>query len=149
MKSLLSWHTFGQGQQGAMTPTYLRLDDMWPVANGPLTDSAEKFIGSWLNSGPSRSVTPDNVLDRLTAAGFNKKDSGPPLELQGGYFYPEKDIPDVSSYQIFVATGVRWVHGAPGLLLRPIPGKPNEYEFGGVGVFVGPVPSDGKSIKVT
>lgn len=147
IKPPLSWHTFGQGQQGAMTPTHLRLDNMWPVAHGRLTDSAEQFIGSWLNSGPNKSVTPDNVLDRLSAAGLET--SGRPIELQGGYFFPEKDVADVSSYEVFVATGVRWVHGAAGLLVRPVPGKPNEYEFAGAGVFVGPVPPDGKSINVT
>src|SRR5581483_10168987 len=128
MKTLLSWHTYGKGQPGFLTPSHLHLDNMWHAAQGAMRNSAEQFIANWLGSDTNENIalTPENVLIRLRSAGLLT--SGRHVELQDGYFFPERDDQEVSKYEVFVATGVRWPHGAPGLLVRAIPGAANEYE---------------------
>jgi hypothetical protein len=46
-----------------------------------------------------------------------------------------------------VAAGVRWVHGAPAIVVRR---NGDAFEFVDLGVFVGPIPQDvGQTIRVT
>jgi hypothetical protein len=47
---------------------------------------------------------------------------------------------------VAVALGVKWVHGAPGLLLNSA--GADLHRFGAVGVFVGPLPKTGNPINV-
>ena len=148
MRTLLPWHTFGDGQRGSLESDFLRLHEMCAVSPGTLTEDAEQFIGNWLNSdraGEGVPLSTSNVFARLQSGGL--QGHGAAIELGAGYFFPERDIADPSAFAIFVASGVRWVHGAAGLFLRYV-ANAQRYEFGGVGVFLGVVPKSVESIDI-
>jgi hypothetical protein len=115
----------------------LHLQDMCALSRGSLADDTREHIDHWLNSEGGEQLAPSAPAARLRLGGLTE--CGPAIELQEGYFFPLRDA-DVSAPEIFVATGVRWVHGAPGLLVRRAPEAAEAYEFCGAGVFVGKLP---------
>ena len=134
---ILSWHSFGEGQPGQLTAYGLELQNMAYATRGPLQDPAIAFLLDWLHAegADDRGALAHNVLQRLRAAGFSG--SGRHVELEEGLFFPHGGPPDEGS-AIVIARGIRWVHGAPALVL--IRRESSTHAFADVGVFVGPVP---------
>lgn len=147
ISAILPWHSFGDGQAGSLQPNHLLLNDMCFMRFGTATSTAAQFIQEWLrgdNVGTVSGSSPDLVFQRLKQADF--LGCADPLELENGYFFPQSMVAPVEDLTVVVAAGVRWVHGAPGLLLSR-DGR-DVYRFRDVGVFVGPVPHGGEPINV-
>jgi hypothetical protein len=88
--------------------------------------------------------TPSQILTRLRQAGFTG--CGDFIELEEGYFFPQSTNKSFDDAIVYIATGVRWTHGGPGLIAtRHIAGL---NKFRDVGVFVGPLPKSGDSIDL-
>ena len=145
MAAILPWHSWGS-QPGSLHPTYLHIDNMCRMTRNALGVPAREFIEEWLqrsNAAPSSNNLADCVFENLKQAGFTGR--GDYLELEGGYFFPHSP-PTQRDSLVIIAAGVRWVHGAPGLLVSLDSG--DIHLFGGVGVFVGPVPQSGDTLKI-
>jgi len=141
------WHTFGDGQSGRLDSSSLRLDNMCRMTRGKISSTADEFVTKWLqNNTPDLTPgsTPDHILARLRQVGFTG--CGDFIELHDGYFFPQSGITGIDDISIFVAAGVRWTHGGPGLLATQ--DATGLYPFRDVGVFVGPVPKSGDSIDI-
>jgi len=141
------WHSFGDGQPGHLYPGYLQLDNMCRLTRGSVSAMASQFLTEWLgaSSGDSASGTiPDRILARLRQAGF--AGTGDFVELEEGYFFPLTRNLMADDLQIFVAAGVRWVHGGPGLITTQE--DAGVRQFRDVGVFVGPHPKSYESIDL-
>jgi hypothetical protein len=120
---------------------------MISMTRGSLGAAAMQFIEEWLasdNARPSRGTIPDRILEVLRQAGFGG--CGEHLELEGGYFFPQRESRTLDEAVPVVAAGVRWVHGAPGLLVSA--NAAGVHRCCDVGVFVGPVPRTGECIDV-
>lgn len=140
------WHTFGDGQPGCLYPGYLRLDNMCRLTRGGVSPTADQFLTEWLavSSGDSGSGNmPERVLTLLRQAGF--AGHGDFIELEEGYFFPLMRNP-IADLQIFVAAGIRWVHGGAGLITTQE--DAGRRQFRDVGVFVGPHPKSNESINL-
>lgn len=114
---------------------------------GAATPTALQFIEDWLqsaNSSPSSGTLAERTLAKLRQAGFSG--SGEHLEVESGLFFPQSTLTHPDQAAVAVALGVKWVHGAPGLLLNSA--GADLYRFGSVGVFVGPLPKTGSPINV-
>ena len=144
---ILSWSSYGERQSGCTYPTHLQLNNMCRLTIGSISPSARQFIKEWLQSDNTVSLSDTiqiSIFCRLKDAGFSGCEK--PLELKSGYFFPRSTITDLEKVFVVVATEVRWVHGAPGLLVRD--DGTDIYHYCGVGVFVGPVPQTGDSINI-
>ena len=108
---------------------------MTRAVRGPLSPESAQFIAQWL--GVTDPPAPDEmsrrVLNRLRQMGFTGV--GEPAELEQGLFFPQH-TPQPDTAEILIATGVLWVHGAPGLVLLPVDN--GSYAICDVGVVVGP-----------
>jgi hypothetical protein len=147
MPAIQPWHSFGDGQSGHLYPGYLRLDNMCRLTRGAVSSTADQFLTEWLSAGSGDSAhgnIPDQILARLRQAGF--AGSGDFVELEEGYFFPLTRNPMANDLQIFVAAGVRWVHGGPGLITTQE--DAGVRQFRDVGVFVGPHPKSYESIDL-
>jgi hypothetical protein len=147
LPAIQPWHTFGDGQSGSLAPSRLRLHNMARVTRGTLSSTADQFITKWLRSSSGDATsgnTSDQILTRLRQAGFT--DCGNPIELEDGYFFPQSAKRVIDDVILFVATGIRWTHGGPGVMVTPqVAGL---HRFCDVGVFVGPVPKSNDSIDL-
>lgn len=145
--AVFPWHSFGDGQTGALHPTHLQLDGMGRVHAGAVDADAAKLVDWWLQrdsaSGSSAGVT-EALLERLRSGGFTG--CGECLQFEAGYVFPQSPLRPDDEPVVVVATGVKWVQGAPALLLRAT--GTDVYDFRDVGVFVGRVPKDGAPIRV-
>ena len=141
------WHTFGDGQSGSLEPSHLRLHNMCRLTRGTALLTAAEYIAKWLrnSSGDSTSGdTPSQILTLLRQAGFTGR--GDFIELEEGYFFPQSTNKSVDDAIVYIATGVRWTHGGPGLIATQHIGGLNK--FCDVGVFVGPLPKSGDTIDL-
>ena len=146
LEPMFAWHSFGDGQSGVIYPNHLELNGMWCLETGSTAPVAKEFIVKWLNDDSlgSESDISVVVLARLRAAGF--AGCGDFLETEGGYMFLDTPIEHKDTALVAVATGVRMVHGCPGLILRRT--ESDIYSCSGVGLFVGQVPTIGERIKV-
>ena len=114
---------------------------------GSVDPTARQQVEKWLqydNAVSSSDISSTIILQRLREAGFS--DCGDCLELTSGYFFPQTPLTQVDEVLVFVAKEVRWVFGAPGILVK---GNSSDiHHFSGVGVFVGLVPEVGMSINI-
>jgi hypothetical protein len=143
--AVLPWHSHGDGQHGHAYPTHLTLEGMCRMVPGAATPAALQFIEDWLqstNSSPSSGTLAERTLAKLRQAGFSG--SGEHLEVESGLFFPQSTLTHPDG--VAVALGVKWVHGAPGLLLNSA--GADLHRFRAVGVFVGPLPKTGNPINV-
>jgi Heterokaryon incompatibility protein (HET) len=141
------WHTFGDGQLGDLDPTRLRLHNMCRMTRGTVGPTAAQFIAHWLRNSSGDPTGGDlvvQILTRLRQAGFTGR--GDSIELEEGYFFPQSAIRSVDEADVYVAAGLRWTHGGPGLIATK--DADDLHHFHDVGVFVGPVPKSGESIEV-
>ena len=142
------WHTYGDGQSGFLYPGHLQLNNMCRMTRGPIGAAAKQFLENWLRNicGASTSCcTPNEILPRLRQVGF--AGCGVCIELEDGYFFPLTANAIVDDLLIFVAAGVRWTHGGPGLITTQEKG--GLHQFRDVGVLVGLQPKAGDSIDLT
>jgi hypothetical protein len=119
--------------------THAVLHDLYVPRPGSLSGEASVFIQAWLTDvSPGRDLAPlaSAVMQKLVAMG--SADLGSALELEGGYFFHRKAAGVDPMAIVVVASEVRWVHGAPGLLIEPLPS--GRYRCRDVGLLVGPVP---------
>ena len=145
MAAIFPWHSWGS-QPGRLHATYLALNNMCRVIPGSLGVPAREFIEEWLQSNNAARSTgniADLAFQNLKQAGFTG--SGEYLELESGYFFPQS-APADGDQLVFIGTGLRWVHGAPGLLVSR--NARDIHPYRGVGVFVGPVPQAGDAINI-
>jgi hypothetical protein len=145
--AVFPWHSYGVGQSGSPYPTHLQLSNMSRVTPGPVNSSARQLIIEWLESDNAGSAPGDiatRTLARLREAGFSG--CGEHLEFDSGIFFPQSPLPREDGVIVVIAAGIRWVHGAPALLLTE--SATGIYPFRGVGVFVGALPDAGDSINV-
>jgi hypothetical protein len=144
---IFPWHSFGKGQSGSIFPTHIQLNNMCRMIPGSLDPTARLFMEKWLyadSAVSSSDISSTIILQRLREAGFSG--CGDHLELTDGYFFPQTPLTQVDEVLVFVAIDVRWVFGAPGILVK---GNSSEiHHFSGVGVFVGPVPKVGMSMNI-
>lgn len=136
MPALLPWHSWGEGQWGELFATHVELHGMRPMARGPLGAEAVRFVNEWLDSdhaAPSDRPAAVRTLERLRLAGFSGW--AEPIELEHGYFFPQRALAEGEEVEVFVAAGIRWVHGSPGLLATRVDGK--RMRLREVGVFIG------------
>lgn len=136
MPTLLPWHSWGDGQGGELHATHLELHGMCPMARGPLSAAAVRFVKEWLESegaAPAEAPAVERTLERLRQAGFTG--CAEPIELEQGYFFPQRALEAGESVEVFIAAGIRWVHGSPGLLTVRIDGE--RVRVREVGVFIG------------
>ena len=142
---ILSWHSFGEGQHGQVTADGLDLENMVYAARGALKDTPMAFLRDWLHAegAQDRGALVHSVLQRLRAAGFSG--SGAHVELQQGLFFPYGASP-AAACDIVIATGIRWVHGAPALVL--VRRDSSTHSFADVGVFVGPIPDAHTAVHI-
>jgi len=141
------WHTFGDGQSGRLCPRYLRLDNMCRLTRDPVSSTAEQFLRDWLRDSCEDSApgtTPQQILTRLLQASF--VGCGDFIELEDGYFFPLTTNGIADYLLVFVAGGVRWPHGGPGLITTQ--DHAGLHQFRDVGVFVGPHPKSSESIDL-
>jgi hypothetical protein len=148
LPAILPWHTFGVGQSAREYPEYLQLDGMCYLKSGPMTPAARRFIEVWLHGEGAR-CAPDvdliaPTLARLRLAGFSG--TGDCIELESGLFFPQSALTSGQPGAVAVATGIRWIHGAPGLLLSD--GGASIQQVRDLGVFVGVVPETGSPVNV-
>ncbi len=145
--AVFPWHSYGDGQTGALHPTHLQLDGMGRLHAGAVDADAAKLVDWWLQrdsaSASSAGVT-EALLERLRSGGFTG--CGECLQFEAGYVFPQSPLRPDEEPVVVVATGVKWVQGAPALLLRAT--GTDVYDFRDVGVFVGRVPKDGAPIRV-
>jgi hypothetical protein len=142
LPALLPWHSWGDGQTGRLQPNCVDLDLMYRCERGSVSPEAREFVQSWLESErrlPSGGDLVECTLERLRLGGFSGV--GRPIELRNGYFLPQRPINEWESFEVFVAVGIRWVHGAPGLVVST--GTAERVRCLEVGVFVGQVPTTG------
>jgi hypothetical protein len=147
LPAVLPWHSYGVGQSGTPYPTHLQLSNMGRVTPAPVNSSARQIIMEWLESDNAGSAPGDiatRALARLREAGFSG--CGEHLELESGFFFPQSPLLRQDGVVVVIAPGIRWVHGAPGLLLEQ--SATGIHPFCGVGVFVGALPDAGDSINV-
>ncbi len=145
--AVFPWHSYGDGQTGSLYPTHLQLDAMGRLHSGAVAADAAKLVDWWLqsdNASASRAEVTDALLERLRLGGFTG--CGEHLQFEEGYFFPQSALRPDEEPVVVVATGVKWVQGAPALLLAAT--QTDVHEFRDVGVFVGRVPKDGAPIKV-
>jgi hypothetical protein len=144
----LAWHTFGNGQRGGSFATHALLHDLSVVRRGSPGERAREFLEAWAartTGGRGAKDLPSAVAHALTTMGC--KIGASAIELETGYFFPAMASRVDPMSVVLVATEVRWVHGAPGLLALPLPS--GRYRCLDVGVFVGPVtPGVGASIEI-
>ena len=140
---ILVWHTYGEGQRGSVESSHVRLDDLCLAESMPLESYARTFISEWLADFPTKLPAESlekAVLQQLQAMGF--AGTTPPIECASGYFYPLHPQEAASaSHTVLISTQVRWLHGAPALLVGPI--SNGRHRFRCVGVFVGKIPTSG------
>ena len=147
LPAVFPWHSYGDGQTGALYPTHLRLDAMARLHIGAVDADAAQLVDEWLhsdNASASHAKVTEAVLERLRSGGFTG--CGEYLQFEDGYFFPQSALPRDEEPVVVVATGVKWVHGAPALLLAAT--ATNVHDFRDVGVFVGRVPQDGAPVNV-
>jgi len=147
LKAIFSWASYGDGQPGRVHPTHIQLDGMWRVTRGPISPTAKKYVGDWLQRFDPRSSsedTPVHMLRLLRLAGFSGCDHY--LEMEHGYLFPQLPLTQLDGVFAAVSVGVRMPFGAPGLLLRQ--NGPDSHFCCGVGIFVGSVPKSGESVNV-
>lgn len=147
LPAVFPWHSYGDGQTGALCPTHVRLDAMGRLQAGAVQADATKLVDWWLQSGNASSAHAEvthSLLERLRSGGFTG--CGEYLQFAEGYFFPQSVLRPDEEPVVVVATGVKWVHGAPALLLAAT--ATDGYDFRDVGVFVGRVPKDGAPINV-
>jgi hypothetical protein len=145
LRPILSWHSYGDGQSGSLLSTHLDLQGLCRMSRGIISADAGEWIGAWLGSDRPDAQSAnlaEATLERLRQMGFTG--CGEYIELERGYFFPQTADPKANI--VAVATGVRWVHGAPGLLLESGSGPITHFRT--VGVFVGPVPKEGETISI-
>jgi len=145
--AILPWHSYGEGQSGCIYPTHIKLDNMCHMMIESINPTAKQFVEEWLKSDNvcfSSETIINVILQRLKNAGFSG--CGQSLELQGGYFFPLTPIGNLDDVFAVISTGVRWVHGSPGLLVRKTTIEIHHYCD--VGVFVGIVPQEGNPINI-
>lgn len=142
---VLAWHTFGKGQGGAVLEHHAVLHDLALVPRGTLAASTRASIEAWLvASSTERGTDPLSSSVARTLLRMGSAELGAPLELEAGYFFPITTR-DCAGHEVFVASEVRWVHGAPGLLVDTL--SPKRRRCVGVGIFVGLVPG-GVSVEI-
>jgi hypothetical protein len=147
LPALLPWHSWGDGQTGRLHPDHLQLDNMCPTAQTAMAAGAGEFIRTWLHSDhglPTNEELVGRILQRLGQAGFSG--CAEPVELQSGYFFPQRPLDRGDAFEVFVAGGIHWVHGAPAVAVSR--GRSELLRFRDVGVFVGEPPSQGRVIQV-
>jgi len=81
----------------------------------------------------------------LRMAGFSGV--GQWIELDYGYFFPQRSLDSEVEALVAVSVGVQFVFGAPGLLLAP-PDR-NGHRCLDIGLFIGRVPKEGYPIDVS
>jgi hypothetical protein len=120
---------------------------MCRMTRGTVAPLADEYIARWLsNSSDSISgEAPVRILARLRQATFTG--CGDFIELEQGYFFPQTTSKGLDDATVYVATGLRWAHGGPGLIAAPDTGGLNKYYD--VGVFVGPPQTSGDVIDLT
>jgi hypothetical protein len=146
LPAVLLWHTFGDGQKGVLSEDHLELQNMWQLDVGPMTLDARNFVEKWAAMGRRRESCPlwDSVFLCLCDAGFSG--CGERVEVTNGYFFPQVPLPPLTQVTILAAAGVRWGHGAPGIVVTLQSSRIQSYFC--VGVFVGQVPAKGITVRV-
>jgi len=146
IRAIHPWNTFGNGQRGVVAQTHVVLEDIHTPRRASLTAEARTFIAQWLGEIPMPGeLNPQSVAVARALVSLGCATAGAALELESGYFFPATDQRVYSTAVVLVASGVRWVHGSPGLLAEPLPG--GRYRCLDVGVFVGP-PGSGACARI-
>ncbi|HET7539009.1 MAG TPA: HET domain-containing protein [Polyangiaceae bacterium] len=134
---LLAWHTFGKGQQGTVFDSHAAFEDLHVEQQGSLSEQAANFIvhrslqGTTGSGGQPLSMAAAQALAAMGASSL-----GPALELERGLFFPTQARRVSSEHLVLVASEVRWVHGAPALLVEALPSR--RYRCLDCGIFLGP-----------
>lgn len=131
--------TFGNGLSGSLNDTHLQMDNMCRMnlwKSNPVISAIESFVKEDISKG---------ILEKLKQRGFTG--CGECIKLEHGYFFPQ--LPHKRSKNLFVAIshGVKFQHGAPGLLLRSNDTDINQ--FCDIGVFIGKAPTTSEAINVS
>jgi hypothetical protein len=118
LPSILPWTSSGESQPGHIQNGTLYLEDMMVLQESPLNNSSKRFIEEWLTCRIHATGTGSElhsiIYDALRVMGFNG--SSKYFSTQMGYFYPFEAVESNSRATVYIATAVRWVFGAPGLL---------------------------------
>lgn len=147
LRTPIMWHCFGSGQRGSLTSTQLRLEDMALLRQGRVDEKAQEFISEWLGIDAASFDARDageRAFRRLRDAGFDG--ASPAIECEPGLVFAQSLHDDAAKLDIVVPLNVRWVHGAPALLLEKGPGGVRR--FRDVGVFVGTVADVGEPVDI-
>ena len=146
LKPICPLHSWGSRQPGVIEGGRLCLQEMLPTSAGALSEDAIRFVTSWVSLFPhtSEPLSPelsiDRVLQCLAEVGFVSECNEPlGLEMEHGYFFPQTELGGEVYPEVFVASAIKWIFGAPGVLVSKSKKEPNTYTFHSVGVFVGDV----------
>lgn len=147
LPAIQPWHTYGDGQSGELDSNCLRLHNMCRMTRGTVGSTAAQVIANWLRNSSDDS-TSDNqaaqTITRLRQAGFTG--CGDFIELEEGYFFSQSIVRSAEDADVYIAAGLRWAHGGPGLLVER--GESGLNCLRNVGVFVGSLPKTGSSIDL-
>ena len=122
LRSILPWHSDGEGQMGYSDGTGFWLDDIMRLEISARLDICGKQkILDWLKDRDQHrdaEQCPDAVIagrafETLKKMGFIGTDQY--LLTANGIFYPQSPLQGWQSVEVFVATKLSWVFGAPAL----------------------------------
>jgi len=143
LKPICLWHNWGTGQPGDIKDGGLELQEMLSVQLGNLSGEATQFIRTWVRfSYPDEAfpVSVDNVEKCLKEVGFSTTDENVgAIMLRDGYFFRQKRVDGNNVGKVFVSSTIRWVFGAPAIMMAPANQDLHAGTFISVGIFVGDV----------
>jgi Heterokaryon incompatibility protein (HET) len=143
---IFPWPSYGEGQSGCIYSTHIQLNNMCRMFFGKISSTAREFLEEHFQSSSDISLAstlPIVIFRCLKDAGF--LGCGQHIELESGYFFPQTQIKHPKEAVVFVARGVRWPCGAPGLIVKDH--GTDVYHFCEVGVFVGSFPKTNDSVN--
>jgi hypothetical protein len=139
LPSILPWHGWGSSQPGRQCSEGLWLDEIAVLAPGEAREAAQQFVHHWLarfwkDTEQVEHNAEDSAYKALRVMGFTGSSQW--ITMAEGYFFPYKPVKAEKTLKILVSKALRWVMGAPGLVLfEDEGGKMAIYP----GVFVGSV----------
>jgi hypothetical protein len=145
LRAPIQWHSYGEGQTGTLFSTHLRLDRVCVLTPGRLTDAGCEHLCQWLGMDRQAfdaQAATEQTDRRMRDAGF----TGSPhaIPVGAGIVLTQEAHVDALRLAVVVPLGIRWVHGAPALLVEAV--GQDRLQFRDVGVFVGAVPEDERSV---
>jgi hypothetical protein len=140
LQAILSWHSWGTGQGGRHDSEGFWLENMISLRpSDGLGDSVRNILGNWLNRIHSDGLnrTDDQIAEQLLVDLRKMSYTGSEhfLWTTHGIFFPQISLTKNAEIEIFIATEVRWMFGAPSLA-RVTRGEDTQFV---PGVFTGEV----------